>query len=69
MNKMCRRRMEVSKGQMLEASDVSIGENKALKIYCGLNFLFWLGQMFTLFLFSTSLLGTGSVLNQKDDNL
>ena len=56
--------MHASPHEVMAASDVHIESNQLLRIYNSLNFIFYAGQMFTLILLSSTLLGVNSVLNQ-----
>lgn len=65
-NRLFKKSMYATPGQVIAASDVHIEQNRLYKIYCVFNFLFYAAQMLVLTLFSSQLFGIGSVLNQDD---
>ena len=65
---MSRKWLYASPSEVLEASDVEVEQNRLIKVYCALNFIFYIGQMVTLLIVSNLVLQLGSFIDFKNPN-
>ncbi len=63
---MSRKWLYASPSEVLEASDVEVEQNRLIKVYCALNFIAYIGQMVTMFIFSNLVLQFGSFIDMKN---
>ncbi len=63
---MSRKWLYASPSEVLEASDVEVEQNRLIKVYCALNFIAYIGQMVTMFIFSSLVLKFGSFIDMKN---